>query len=141
MHLFPIPTSSSIELLSLTVEFCNSKFCISTFYRPPSSDVSYFDELCDTIDIVTFSNYILLGDFNINFCNPSHPLYPRLSNLCNSFMLTQVVTEPTHTSLSGSQSLIDLVLLSHPSQLVHCYTSPPLGSSDHRELCLCWSVA
>ena len=132
--ILPTPISSSIELLSLTVEFCSSKFCISTFYRPPSSDVSYFDELYDIIeklDIVTFSNYILLGDFNINFCNPTHPLYPRLFNLCNSFMLTQVVTEPTHTSPSGSQSLIDLVFLSHPSHLVHCYTSPPLGTSDH----------
>ena len=44
------PISSSIELLSLTVEFCSSKFCISTFYRPPSSDVSYFDELYDIIE-------------------------------------------------------------------------------------------
>ena len=32
-----------IEFVPLCVEFCNHKFCISTFYRPPSSDVAYFD--------------------------------------------------------------------------------------------------
>ena len=132
--ILPTSTSPSMEFISLIFEFCSSKFCISAFYRPPSSDVSYFDELFDVIeklDIVNFSNYILLGDFNINFCNPTHPLYSRLTNLCNSFMLTQVVTEPTHTSPTGNQSLIDLVFLSHPLQLVHCHVSPPLGTSDH----------
>ena len=62
----------------LTFEFCSSKFCISVFYRPPGSDVSYFDELFDIIEnldiIVKFYNYILLGDFNINFCNSTHPV-------------------------------------------------------------------
>ena len=99
--------------------------------------MSYFNELFDVIeklDIVNFSNYILLGDFNINFCNPTHSLYLRLTNLCHSFMLTQVVTEPTHTSPSGNQSFIDFVLLSHPLQLVHCHVSPPLGTSDHNLL-------
>ena len=110
-------------------EFCNHKFCISTFYRPPSSGVAYFDALFEAIEslnIVNYSNFVLLGDFNniINFCNSSHPLYSRLINLCNSFVLTQVVAEPTHDSPSGVKSLIDLIFLSHPSQLVYCDVSP-----------------
>ena len=46
-------------------------------------------------------------------------------------MLTQVVSDPTHETPSGVKSLIDLIFLSHPSQLVHCDVSPPLGTSDH----------
>ena len=118
----------------MCVEFCNHKFCISTFYRPPSSDVAYFDtlfEAVETLNIVNFYSFVLVGDFNINFCNSSHPLYSRLTNLCNSFQLTQVVTEPTHATSAGDMSLIDLVFLSHPLQLMHCDVSPPLGTSDH----------
>ena len=37
------PTPTGLEFLPLTFEFCKSKFCIATFYRPPSSDVNYFD--------------------------------------------------------------------------------------------------
>ena len=61
--ILPSSTSPSMEFISLTFEFCSSKFCISVFYRPPSSDVSYFDELSDIIeklDIVTISYLVIL---------------------------------------------------------------------------------
>ena len=60
--------------------------CVSVFYRPPSSDSSQLDQLFDTVeslDIVNFSNYILLGDF---FCNETHPCtlnYLICTNLCD----------------------------------------------------------
>ena len=76
--------------------------------------------------------FVLTGDFNINFCNSSHLLHSRLIiNLCNSFQLTQVVSESTHVTPSSAKSLIDLIFLSHPSQLVHMMFPPPLGTSDH----------
>ena len=46
-------------------------------------------------------------------------------------VLTQVVPHPTHINHSGNSTLIDLVLLSAPSQLVRCEVIPPLGNSDH----------
>lgn len=64
------PSSPSIEFLPLCIEFCNHKFCISTFYRPPSLDVAYFDALFEAIEslnIVNYFSFVLLGDFNINF--------------------------------------------------------------------------
>ena len=48
------------------IEFCNHKFCISTFYRPPSTDVSYFDmlfEVVETLNIVNYSNFVLLTNY------------------------------------------------------------------------------
>ena len=41
------------------------------------------------------------------------------------------ITEPTHSSPSGNQSLIDLVFLSNTDLLMHCKNLPPLGNSDH----------
>ena len=52
----------------------NLKLCLSVFYRPPSSPSSIFDTLRDTllsIEHAYFSNFVSLGDFNVNF-EPSH---------------------------------------------------------------------
>jgi len=45
--------------------------------------------------------------------------------------LSQVVSDVTHTNHNGVSSIIDLVLLSSPSQLMKCCTIPPLANSDH----------
>lgn len=103
------------------------KFCIAIFYRPPSSDVNYFDTFCDIVenlDIVNYSNFILVGDFNIDYLTTSHHLLPRLNGLCELLSLNQVVTEPTHSSSSGSQTLIDHVFLSDVSLCVLQCPSP-----------------
>ena len=92
------------------------------------------------MDVSVFSNFIL-GDFNIDFCNYHHPLFSKLSTFLRSFVLTQVVPKPTHFNSSGSSTLIDLVLMSVPSQLVNCSVIPPLGNSDHNgiNVTLKWS--
>ena len=54
------------------------------FYRPPSSSVSIFDDLCTTLHIVNpaqFSNFLLIGDFNVNFCNQEHYLFSYVSDI------------------------------------------------------------
>ena len=45
--------------------------------------------------------------------------------------LSQVVSDITHIHHNGVSSIIDLVLLSSPSQLIKCCTVPPLANSDH----------
>ena len=54
-----------------------------------------------------------------------------LSNLMQSFSLTQVVPEATHINPNGTATLIDLALLSTPSLLQSCAIIPPIGNSDH----------
>ena len=78
-----------------------------------------------------FSTFLLLGDFNVDFCNPQHFMFSHLNNILCSFSLTQVVPSFTHVSPSGSKSLIDLALLADKSHLQSCSTIPPLSSSDH----------
>ena len=78
-----------------------------------------------------FSTILLLGDFNVDFCNSQHFMFSHLNNLLCNFSLTQVVLSFTHVSPNGSKSLIDLALLADVSQLLNCSTIPPLSSSDH----------
>ena len=105
-----------LEFISVSLLSRSSfgKFCLCLFYRPPSSPVSVFDNLCRTLQIVNpvdFSNFLLLGDFNVDFCNPEHHLFSHVSNILLNFSLTQVVSCPTHVSHSGTSSLIDLAML------------------------------
>lgn len=57
------------------------------------------------------------------------------SNFWLLVCLYRVVAEPTHFSVS-SCSLIDLVFLSSPTNLVSCTTIPALANSDHLGLSL-----
>ncbi len=82
--------------------------------------------------ILTFFPISLVGDLNID-----HKITPISLNsliLQTSFLLHQIVTTPTHFSYAGSPSLIDLVFLSCPQNLVSCCTISPLSNSDHMGL-------
>ena len=122
-----------MEFLPLSFEFCKLKLCIAVFYRPPSSDVTYFANFCNAVENldVNFSNFILAGDFNIEYFNTAHHLYSRLKCLWELLLLHQVVTEPTYLSSHGNETLIDHVYLSNISQFVSCSVLPTVGSSDH----------
>ena len=84
------------------------------------------------IDCSSFSNFIFVGDFNLDFLNHSHPLHFKLSSVLSTFSLSQIVQMLTHTSPSGNSTLIDLVPFVPPSTEVEsCSVVPPIGNSDH----------
>ena len=125
------------------VNNANERVYVGLWYRPPDN-MAVLDDLYSILEslyISVFSSFVLLGDFNINFYNQQHPLFCKLSTILHNFVLKQVITQPTHFSSSGNSSLIDLVLLSVPSQLAHCRVIPPLSNSDHNgvDLTLKWS--
>ena len=130
---------NNLEFLSLSIRSSCSVFkhCVSVLYRPPSSPVSFFDNLCSTLQHLSphlFTNFVLVGDFNINFCNKDHPYFCRLRNIFQTFSLSQVVLSPTLTNSNGHASLIDLALVSSKSQLLDCSVTPPLVNADHNGL-------
>ena len=90
-----------------------------------------FDVIC-SLDVSYFSNFILLGDFNVDILSPSS-LCNHLNSILHSFSLVQVVTdhEPTHIKHDGSSFLLDLVITSTPEAVFTCSTLPPLANSDH----------
>ena len=130
-----LPGCRDLELLTVVVRQEPCKVCISIFYRPPSSLSFVLDSLqsyLESLSIHQYTNFILLGDFNVDFCNPFTPLFSRLKSLCHFFALTQIVKEPTHVHHDGSTSLIDLVFVSNPVLSSSCYVVPPLSNADHK---------
>jgi len=63
-----------------SVSVC-SKFCICLFYHPPSSPGTTLQ----MVNPAKFSTFILLGDFNVNFCNPQHLLFSHVSDILYNF--------------------------------------------------------
>ena len=124
-----------LEFMIVSVNNAKCRYCMGLFYRPPSSTSLIFDTLfsvLEQLDPSLFLNYVLIGDFNVNFLNPQHFLYHKLSCILSSFNLTQVVQQPTHVSTNGGATLIDLVLVSNPQQLQDCSVIPELSNSDHK---------
>ena len=97
--------------------------------------VSFFTTL-ETLETSRFSNFVLIGDFNINFYNPDCFLYPKLSHILQSFSLSQVVQDTTRNTRNGSETLIDLALVSSTDHVKGCSVIPPLLNSDHNEILL-----
>ena len=128
---------NDLELMAISVSSPDHpcKHCISVLYRPPSSAVTFFDNLCTAIQSISpilFSNFVLIGDFNINFCTRDHPYFCKLNAVLELFSLSQVVSAPTHTAPSGDASLIDLALVSDPGMILNCTTVPPLELAEMR---------
>ena len=134
-NFYMLPGSEELEILSVVVEKELCKACISLFYRPPSSSSFIFDTLCvylESLSVPQYSNFISLGDFNVNFCNHSNrPLFSKLESLSHTFAFQQIVSEPTHVHHNGCTSLIDLVFVYNPILINSCEVIPPLCNSDH----------
>ena len=133
VSLFPDP-DPQLELLALSVRCNNSKINLCLFYCPPSSGshifntlVSYFDLIC----VGSLSNFIFIGDFNVNFTDSSHSYYNTLQSIMSLYSLSQHVSDPTHTHHSGATSTIDLLFTNEDSLLHTCETILPLSNSDH----------
>jgi hypothetical protein len=102
-----------------------------------------FDNLCEALLIShsfqilsQFSNFVLIGDFNVNYLCESSFLSSHICNVINSFSLTQVVDSPTHFTTDNNCSLIDLIFVSNMHFFSNCSTIPQLSNSDHLGLSL-----
>ena len=109
-YLPAIVQDHNLEFLPLSLRFLDHKFCIAVFYRPQVLRLIYilFHSI-ECIDISQFLYFHLVGNFDVNMSDPSHPLYQKVCNL-DSFLLSQVVTGHAHASPTGRDSLIDLGL-------------------------------
>ena len=126
--------SPSLEFPPVSIRFLNYRFCVCVFYCPPSSYSSIFDtffESLEKLDISQVCNFLCVGDFNVDFNDSSHHFYSKLCCILQSFGLSQVVTGYTHVSPLNHKSLIDLAIVSSPSNVKSCSIIPPLATSDH----------
>ena len=75
-------------------------------------------------------------DMNLSPDNVHGP-HQALSNFCDQFCLTNVIREPTRIT-SRSESLLDVILVSHPERFAY-YGNLKLGLSDHDLVMLIFS--
>ena len=138
--------STDIELTWLSLTLNRSKWLVGIVYRPPNSDVTFYDKLqdaCDRIqpDLHGYEGVILLGDLNINWKMES-PSSTKLQDVTNSIGLTQLVEEVTRP-LSNSTSTgttIDLIFTNRPEKFTTVETIANPVSSDHHAVSFAFSA-
>ena len=95
---------ASFELAQLSFAFPHQSFHLLCLYRPPPSsknglkDSLFIEEFSE---LVTFCNtligsYVICGDFNFHYDQPTCTFTARLIDLFDSFGLVQSVRAPTH---------------------------------------------
>lgn len=136
-----IALTTSLELVCVRAVIDHQNTLICACYRPPNAPTTFCDELHDVLNFLVsefpHSPLLLLGDFNfprISWASQFPSVFGSSAesqsfiNLCLNFNLAQLVSGPTRTGTTSSNTL-DLVLVSNPN-LVHSLTCLP-GISDH----------
>ena len=124
--------SPNLEMLCVEINKKFSRpFLISTWYRPPNSEVDLFNNFelfllkCDMED----KEMILMGNLNCDLKRSLPDQHTsKLLSLCSLYELTQVISEPTRITESTS-TLIDLTLTNTPEHILSSGVIPT-GVSD-----------
>ena len=72
----------SLEFIAISVSSAFGQFVVCVLYRPPSSPVSFFDNLSLVLeDLCTplYSHFFVFGDFNVDVLAPGY----QCNYLCN----------------------------------------------------------
>ena len=105
-------------------------FLVTTWYRPPDSHVSLFNEFEELVNKVDAGNweFFLLGDINVDLMvdTTSANAVKHIFHICG---LDQLITEPTRITLSF-RSLIDLCITNTPTKVAK-FGVVHLAISDH----------
>ena len=124
-----------IECIWLEVANHNKRILFALFYRPPNLNISYLNDIEDSIALAVdtgISEIIITGDLNLNFL--SSPTRRKIEALCTQFMLFQSITQPTHFTETSS-SLIDVILVSNKDHLVISGVGEPFLHQELRYHC------
>ncbi|CAB3986869.1 Hypothetical predicted protein [Paramuricea clavata] len=126
-----VPDRLEMLCAEITRPFSKSLF-VCTWYRPPKSNLSLFND-CDVFFQKCKSEnkeLIIIGDINCNVMKTSPDAHTRQLNfLCSLYQLDQLINKPTRET-NTLATLIDLVLTNAKENI---WTSGviDLGMSDH----------
>ena len=131
------PAISSFESMEFVITVCSVSIRLVVIYRMPASKVnglkvsSFCDEFSDYIEKLSCASghIMIVGDFNINYLDPSGCEYKRFVDILDTFDFVQNIELPTHSS----GHLLDYVITRKNST----YASNFMVSdfiSDHRVL-------
>jgi len=126
-----LPAVSTFECLGVRVAIGGSSLVVIAVYRPGSARPApqFFTELATLLESVALLRCPLLigGDFNIHVEDPCDANGIRLTEVLNTFGLTQRVHDSTH-QLGGT---LDVVIAPDDIASVSTVVDPPGVISDH----------
>lgn len=126
---------AGIECIWVEIFLRTKRVLLGVFYRPPSSNVQYDAAIEDSIHLAVdtgIEDIVVTGDFNRNMLCPKAS--QKIISLCTNFGMSQCVDSPTHFT-ENSCSLIDLMLISNPRNLLYCKVVDPCLSQNIRYHC------
>ncbi|MEW8544911.1 MAG: reverse transcriptase family protein [Candidatus Thiodiazotropha sp.] len=106
-----------LEAVWVEIQIKSRKILVGGFYRPPNSNIAYFDRIKESIDRAYNTGLIdiyILGDFNSNMYIANNN---KMRDLIQEFNLKQLINEPTHFT-EHSSSLIDLILVRNENNVL-----------------------
>ena len=135
-----IETNVNIETVWCELVINKEKFVLGVIYRPPSSDMIYFNSMLDLINLMcaTFknNNVILFGDFNLPFIKwidfvPVHSdvMSVQFLDCVLSNSLNQIVKSPTRLN-----NILDLIFFKNFYLKPAVCLTLPFVDTDHEFL-------
>ena len=110
------PTSESIWI---KLKISNHSIIIASIYRPPSSNVHYYECILEDIGKAysTGSELILMGDFNYDVFSDKSFVIDKIRHISSFFALEQIISEPSGV-VETSSTLIDLIFVSNSLKVI-----------------------
>ena len=136
-NLAPIQLSNNLlnddilETVWVTITSYDKQIIVGSIYRPPSSTITYWNNLSEQVNYVLSLNkeVIILGDFNLYFSNNPNICDKKITEFANVFSLTQLISVPTRATVD-TESIIDLIFTTSPEN--HSKSGViPITLSDH----------
>ena len=122
--------STNAELLWLKVYPDHaSELLVGVCYRPEAAGDRYIDTVCESINRIGTQDVILVGDFNIDWCNDvaQSSGSDRFLNCVKDNFLQQIIDVPTK-----DKYINDIVLVGNSSLVQDWSVGEHFGTSDHK---------
>ena len=77
------------KFICIKIHGCSfsNEFCLGILYNPPDNVRNVLLRFCKLYHHLYFSNFVLLGDFNVNYLDSSITGFCELNNIMSSFNL------------------------------------------------------
>ena len=129
-----------LECIWIEIILNKKHILLGTFYRPPSSDSTYYTIIEDSINLAVdtgIADIVIIGDFNYNML--SDQTARKIMSLCHHFGLEQTIADHTHFT-ENSSSLIDLLMVSNKSNLIVSGVADPFLDQQVRYHCPIYGI-
>lgn len=123
------PNNTDLECIGLNLILSpQMSFTLMVIYRPPYSNVSFYENLKQVLKLCNFSKeVIIMEDFNINWDDKT--VRNHLKQITDYFDLQQMINGPTRLT-NSTRSQIDLIFSNRADRILKTFNMLT-GISDH----------